>query len=855
MPMRMPATAMTKNLMWTRSGVIWATWRLQPARIGDRQVIYPYATEKEQRAVKAHHQALYQALRGEALLLGLCAEIDPVEIVQRMLDGVDISEASEWAEEAELTLDALEQIPLGKRAFWLSVPLATTSLKDRFGTVLYAAEGSLRDVFALPRRMPHEQAIEAALTAAKQIENKIPGVFKPTPATPAEQVWIAVHCMQRGLMADTTPTPPSPGETPSVRIGDRERSEFTLPASIPTPTFDEGGQSDVSKGARFLPFRRRYLKVTTDLSDEPSYQVMQRLAATPKGGWHSPGVEWMSFTDLLPIDVDWAQRLTVSPAADVKRRNKRAETSLKDQYDQQDSGNGMSITGGRADLDESLEALAAYQAELNHSEREVEVQSSVFFASGGPDPETALAKARIVADSYASTDFTLTNDLGEQEEFWWAFIPGAPTTRIQREVSHITSGRMFASGVPLVGFELGDPKGSRFGVNISGGRPTPILNDPDGAIVHNMSASFGVTGELGSGKSVLMKCDMGDILDRLGRVIAFDRTEKREYAHFARSLKPDQTAIVDLVHPEWSIDPLRMLGPIRGSRMVQSLFATMLGIAPRDPRGVALSRVLEPSYLAAQDITSLRGLSQHLATFNSAETRELEGLIRLVSTKDLGDVLFNDGLPELDVNARAIVFLTAGLTVPDRTELETEHLFHEMDLEKIVGRSLYAMLMGVTRDLCFQDDADLASAYIDECYSVTQSPEGSRDVKLHIRDGRKHRARLGLGSQDDRDFGDDQTRGLLRIRYAMRQTDESLAFNNVKWLLGKKRDEDVPENLVRLVTELSPVGSDSRVIPGREGEGLMRDQQGRVGKFQKTLPERPERRAAVLSTPPTKAIA
>lgn len=853
--MRMPATAMTKNLMWTRSGVVWATWRLQPARIGDRQVIYPFASRKEQEAVKAHHQALYQGLRGEALMLGLCAEIDPVEVVQRMLDGVDIAHAHEWADEAERTLDALEQIQLGTRAFWLSVPLAATSLHDRFATHLFAAESGLRDVFAMRRRMPDDAAIERALTAAKQIEDKIPDAFRPTPATPAEQVWIAVHCQQRGLLADTTPTPPSPESSDGARIGERERAEFTLPASIPAPTLDEGGQADVSKAGRFAPFRRRFLKVETDLWGEASYQVMQRLAATPKGGWVSPGVEWMSFTDQLPLDVDWAQRITVTPAADVRRRNKRAETSLRDQYDQQDTGTGMQVTGGRADLDESLEALSAYTAELNHSEREVEVQAAVFFATGGPDKDTALMKARVIADSYARTDFTLTNDLGEQEEFWWAFLPGVPTSKIVREVSHITSGRMFASGVPVVGYELGDPKGFRFGVNISGGRQTPILNDPDGAIVHNMSASFGITGELGSGKSVAMKDDMGCIVDRGGRVIAFDRTEKREYAHFARSLPVANTAIVDLTLPEYSVDPLRMLGPLRGAAMVQKLFTTMLGIAPRSDGGQALSEVLEPEYLAAQNITSLQELAKHLRDFNSVETTKLSRQIRLVSSKELGRVLFDDSLPALDINARAIVFLTAGLTTPDRSELELKHLFDEMDLEKIVGRSLYAMLMGVTRDICFQDDTDLASAYIDECYSVTQSPEGARDVKLHIRDGRKHRARLGLGSQDDRDFGDDQTRGLLRIRYNMRQTDESLAFSNVKWLTGKKEDDDVNLDQVRLVTELSPIGSDSKVIPGREGEGLMRDQQGRIGRFQKTLPERPHRRAAVLSTPPSKALA
>ena len=87
-----------------------------------------------------------------------------------------------------------------------------------------------------------------------------------------------------------------------------------------------------------------------------------------------------------------------------------------------------------------------------------------------------------------------------------------------------------------------------------------------------------VVAELGAGKSVLLKGDMGDTVDRNGRVVAIDRTEAKEYAVFAQSLRPDTTTIVDLMTPEYSLDPLRVFGPLVGARMVQSLFAVMLGI-------------------------------------------------------------------------------------------------------------------------------------------------------------------------------------------------------------------------------------------------------------------------------------
>ncbi|MGQ7454106.1 hypothetical protein ACTGXK_11980, partial [Streptococcus suis] len=94
------------------------------------------------------------------------------------------------------------------------------------------------------------------------------------------------------------------------------------------------------------------------------------------------------------------------------------------------------------------------------------------------------------------------------------------TGRIVRELTQITTGREFATGVPLSSNELGDEKGERFGENISTARHTPILRDADGSIQADTSASFGVVAELGAGKSVLLKGDMGDTVDRNGRFVA-----------------------------------------------------------------------------------------------------------------------------------------------------------------------------------------------------------------------------------------------------------------------------------------------------------------------------------------------
>lgn len=837
--MRIPAASFAGHLMWTRTGTIWATWRLQGHPHG-------YGTEELQYLVLGQHQALFQALRGEALLIGLCATTDPVDIVDKMLDGVDIREQPTWAEECALTLDSLEEISLGERAFWLAVPLAAGNWHTRLRAIWRAGIEQFREQLALPRTVPSPGEVSGAMAAAKEIENRIPADFNARPATVAEQVWMALHSQHRGLDIDT-----SVPESDSA-VGIEEVPATQLPTAMPNPWLDEGGQSDLSPSElkRFLPFNRRYLKVQSPHSDAPSYQVMQAVVGGPKGGWLMPGVEWISRVEQYELDVDWAIRLTVTSAEAVKRRNKRAEEQLLDQVDQQ--AGTLAITGSGSDLAQVAESLAAYHASLNASDKEVEVQATVIYAVGGPTPEIAQARARYIAADYKASDFLLEAPLGGQEELWWGMQPGVPMSRIVRDLSQITTGREFASGLPIVSSALGDDRGIRLGDNITTGRHTPILIDLHGNIRADSSGSFGVVAELGAGKSVLLKSIAGDVLDRGGRIVALDRTVAREYATFAESLSGKTVHVVDLLEPEWSLDPLRVLGPRKGARMVQSLFALLLGIQTMDTRGVQLSGLLEADYMEAHQITSLGALMKHLTQLGeqNAIAAELLGLIRVVASKDFGAVLFDAEIPALDLAADAIVFTTHGLSLPDRSEVENEHLFKQMPIEKIVGRAMYAMLAQLTREVCFMDRGQFALAIFDETHHISASRDGVAELQTFFRDGRKHGAAAAVGSHDPHDFGDEVTRGLIPIRFVMRQRDETLAKRAVEWL-----GLPVDQRMIReVMTDLSPIGPDRKVPAERRGEGLMRDVRGRYGKFRKTLPARAERRQAVLSTPSTSTV-
>ena len=120
--------------------------------------------------------------------------------------------------------------------------------------------------------------------------------------------------------------------------------------------------------------------------------------------------------------------------------------------------------------------------------------------------------------------------------------------------------------------------------------------------------------------------------------------------------------------------------------------------------------------------------------------------------------------------------------MPDRAEVEKEHLFKQLPLEKKFGRAMYAVLTQLTREACFMDIYRLALAVFDEAHHITASRDGEAELQTFFRDGRKHGAAAAVGSHDPADFGDEVTRGLIKIRFVMRQTDEKLARRALEWL-------------------------------------------------------------------------
>lgn len=819
--MRTPATYLAGHIMFTRFGTAWATWRLTGTW-------YRHAPHEQKLLARAQHQALWQKLRGEAMLLGLCADIDPAEVVQGMCDGIDLNQQQLWLDNAEAALGSLSEIGVGERTYWLAVPLASVSPGGVAKEVVSSGVDQVRELLALPRRVPSDAEIRALTARADRLESLIPSVFRPKRATAAQQLWISLHMQMRGL-GSLGPVPPAGEAATSAR----HTSGFL------EPWLDEGGQSDLEPRERLAVHRHRYLKLISGLSDEPSYQAMIALASTPKEGWEFPGLEWVSRLDDFDFDVDWCQRVRISSGDVARRRNKTRHAKLKDQLFQQDEGESDDTTSGVPHLQQIRDDLKEYQTRLAADEREIEVRHTTIAAVSGRTPELATAAAAAIRADGEMLKFLWDQPIGGQEQLWWAMQPGTPLARGILDYEQITTGANFATAIPLVDSGFGSHRGFLLGFNRTTGRRTPVLWDSGEAISGDKSSSFAATGELGSGKSVFMKCAIVNGLARNERAVVVDPTSRREYAAVV-GLASSSTMLVDPLRPICSLDPLRVFTPEAASRIAQTMFATMLGVGVLDPLGAVLSELLDAVYLRREGIGSLGQLRTHLAERQEPEMRELLRLVNVIASKDLGQILFDEQLPALSLESQAIVFSTTDLDLPSESDLGNPQLFRQMSIEKFFGHAMYALIAGIGREICIADSSTLAGFYIDEAASM-HAPRGQAIIKEFITDGRKHAAFIGLAGQVVEHLGAPELRGLIPARFAFRQSDAELAAGSAAWVADGLE--------AARIQELSPEDETGRVPADRRGEAMARDPRGRIARVKVQMPFAAAMRDALSTTP------
>lgn len=829
-------SALTDGLMWTRSGTVWAVWRVSP-------IPYAYQPDDRKHAARRHHTALYRALRGESLHLGLVAATDPVSVVEAMVEGVDLSSHEAWAAECNATLDFLENIEIGRRVYWIAAPLPNPGAKAVLEP-LQASWAGLKDQLMLPRAVPSKHAIGERAAQAEALRKEMPSAFDPRPASVAEMAWMFGHAMQRGLGMDT--------DVPVHGSLDAEL-HLTGASVLPAVLVDPAGQTDSAK--RLTPMQilqRPYIKVIdAEAPERASYQSTLVVSDTPSGGIVYPGAEWIGRVDESAVPCDWAIRMTVRSREEVTGRNRRAVRTLNDQFDQRSEEERAGSS-----LDGTARALGEYQAVMDADELEVEVDATTMFTVSGPTPEQVLDDARDLTKYFAAMQFKLRTDPTVQPQLFDATLPGMPTPRAVREYSQITTARSFAAAVPFATTDLGDTSGSLFALEISNGasRPNPVFVNLGAASDKlDVALAMGFVGELGSGKSVSMKSVAMDNVDRGATLMAVDHTEMGEWG-IAVSEIPGSQVVEISEDAERSLDPLRILPPAQAPRVTRAFLSVLLSVQTKSEQNVLLSKVLQQTYMARYGITSLGSLARHLETeCELPGAAMLADEMRIFSELDFGSAIFDDDVPPVDLTAPAIVLHTHKMQLPSKADMEHGHLFAELKAEKVFGRAAFALIAALARYRCFADRSRLDIFAADEASKTMSSPEAAEEIGMFIRDGRKHKAALLLGSHDaEEDFGNEVVRGLIPFRVLLRHRDENLARRGLRWLHGLPQNAPVDPLLVKLITEgTAPVVDAAVGVPEeRRGECLVRDFQARYGRA-KVMAPLVQARAVTVKTTPT----
>ncbi|WP_159942556.1 ATP-binding protein [Nocardiopsis sp. FR6] len=830
--MQVPIQHIIGNLAWTTSGRVWALWRVTPSP-------YLHASPRARAELHAQTTSLLKRLTGEPMLLSLCAQTAAADVAEAMVKGVDLDAHPAWAEVAEATLDWLDEVNLTERTHWLALPLPADRPALELRSLATAAASTLATLLGLRPQAPSAAQVRSYLTKADRINRQMTGQPVIRPATPAEILWVLAHSVRRGLaeplLADTAH---ADRHLAASRLWQGRLRGPSL-AGLGEVRLVEGGTPE--DGSR-VSLRRRWLQVETP--EGTAYQAFLTLGEMP-AAFTFPGSEWLASIDRFPMAVDWCSRLRIvsNAEADAKTKRKARELSAQvDEYDGDTSGPPQSLFDAASDLDDE-------RTRLQGSRTEVEIQSATVLCVWGETPEEADRHAELVRNSLSAAEYQLVRPTGGQRALWASMLPGAPVPGVLAEATQYQLASDYAMAMPWSSSDVGDPTGALLGVSLDGGTARPVLVDLARAPRQDASASLGVVGELGAGKSVLLKAVQIGLVDRGDRVIAIDRTPLGEWARFAAQAAPDRHQIIRAdAEATICLDPLRVFDPEVGARYAKSYLTLQLGVPAMSTGGLALAQVVDavaagPDPHMGAVITELERIADEEGRTERAEkARELAGLLTAVANDKLGKLVFGD-LPPLrldDDTAAFTVFATAGLTLPKREVFTSEWHMQRQPLEALIGRAVLYLVAAVAREMAFAD-ARFCAIALDECHWLTSSTEGTDLVLELVRDGRKHAAGAMLGSHDPDDFGDEIVQGLLSTKVVLRHRDVTLARKALSFL-GLDPDDQTMVDLV--TTDLSPTGD-----PARKGEALLADTRRRIGRIQVLIPPVKRIQTSILTTP------
>lgn len=806
--MRLPARAVTGHLVWSRDGAVWAVWAVDATS-------WDYLPRSEQLAVHSRLRGALMVLPPESMLLSLCRRLDPGEVVERMIEGVDLQECPAWRAEAAATLDDLATMPLHERRHYLAARLPGDTVSS-----LAAARATVAERFALAPTPPRVKEVQARLRQSALLEARLGAALGLRRVSAGELRWVYARAVRRGV---DEPYLDSSWDT-ERRIGDGDSARVTGPSlhTLADAVFFEGGaRDDVDR-----PRHRRYLRI--DTAAMSSYQTFLAVADMPRE-WLFPGGggEWFRHLDDVAWPVDWCARVTAVANQEAQLKARKQARQLMGQFEQHDG----EASGAPHDLADAVEGVDEERHQLATNKNEPELQTTVVLATWADRLADLEAQAEQLQSMFAGAEYGLARPTGGQLALFCAMLPGSATPPVARDYTQYLLPRDLAAGLPYTGQAVGDPRGLLLGYSTDTAGAVPVLFDPAWGPSQQRSGSIGVAGHLGSGKSYLIKRIAHATLARGGQVVALDRTERGEYAAFA-DVVPGRSQVVRLTADSpVCLDPLQVFTGDDRVTVTTGFLTLLTQTAPSELDGVALAEAVQT--VAERPDATLLGVVDELERLggDDPDAHKVFRKLRSLARSRLAGLAFNTaGRELLTLDADYMVLHTPGLVLPPREVLLNEHLSRRMLPEQVFSQALLYLMAAVMRKVTFRDWSRFAAAALDEVWALTASLEGKQLLLDLVRDGRKHNAAAWLLSQHPYDLGDDQLTHLLGNRFVFRQ--DPGAIPAAARFLGVDADAHVSDVLESAAS----------------GQCLYRDGLRRIGRIQ-VLPAAEHLHAAFDTNP------
>lgn len=813
-----PTVSVLGNLRRMRSGAIWADYRM----IG---LAYGYTSDERKYDALIHHKNLFRALPGNSVIAGLIAAMNPDEILARAMADTDLTAHPRWRDECEGKHEFFSSTArASERIFTLSFPVVEPD-------VVVMAGGGRRS------RERDRAELLKAVSLAEGILARLPSVFDLEPLTASQMVWLWNRATSRGGDLEVFPSP--------------VESNLSSPAgAFCLAKLDEGqrrGEMKKWKPHSFAPL----MKITRPgrIGANESWQTLMAVESLPLEGLQFPGSEIFTIADQVPgFDIDWAVRINKTSREQAISRNTKNLRRLREQADERDS----EVSFAQDTLGEQVALLAEYNGHLESNDDEIEVALCPIFAAAATTRAECEDGALKLVRAFERNRVKVVAPLGGQRELWAAMNPGGANLRVVSDFSHVTISEYAAASVPCTTSDVGDSHGPIVALNLSGKRNQPVHLAWWREAVKDASPSVAIAGELGAGKTWLIMSLLFNLVDTGGQFLAIDRTDSGEYAAPASTLP--HHAIVNLMRPQWSMDPLRTFPADIGVDAAVELLTPLFECEPNSAMGMTLGELLHPQW-GVRSIPDLLKVLQAGADAGAlpdgkplqAGWHELYRHLSYWSGRRYAAALFDPNLAPLPLDAEAIVIRTNRVEVPTAKEVAGGE---RIGPSKVFGRAVYGLSMELGRQAFHLNKARPASVALDEAYHVTSTPTGLARTERIARDGRKDNIALLLGSHDPvNDYPAGTALDLIPVRIVMRHRDRSLAERSLKWL---GIDPEKNPHIVRdLTMHTSPKdGRTGRVVAGREGEGYLRDARLAIGRIKVLGPSSPARREAMTTTPP-----